>query len=66
MTVADLIRTRRNALGLSQAELAARASTGQAFVSRVESGRSTPTIPVLERLAAALDCEVVLSLAPRR
>lgn len=65
MTAADLIRARRNALGLSQAELAARAGTGQAFVSRVESGRATPTLPALQRLAAALDCDVVLSLAPR-
>ena len=54
MTAADLIRARRNALGLSLAELAARAGTGQAFVSRVESGRTTPTLPVLQGV-----CEVV-------
>ncbi|MFC1403019.1 MULTISPECIES: helix-turn-helix domain-containing protein [Streptacidiphilus] len=66
MTAAELIRNRRTALGLSQAELAARAGTGQAFVSRVESGRTTPTLPVLQRLAAALDCDVVLDLEPHR
>nr|WP_133996736.1 helix-turn-helix transcriptional regulator [Streptomyces sp. 846.5] len=66
MTAADLIRARRTALGLSQAELAIRAGTGQAFVSRVESGKTTPTLPVLQRLATALDCDLVLDLAPRR
>ena len=65
MTAAELIRSRRSELGLSQAELAARAGTGQAFVSRVESGKTTPTLPVLQRLAAALDCDLILGLAPR-
>ena len=65
MTAAELIRSRRGELGLSQAELAARAGTGQAFVSRVESGKTTPTLSVLQRLAAALDCDLILDLAPR-
>ncbi|MFF4531765.1 helix-turn-helix domain-containing protein [Streptomyces sp. NPDC001407] len=65
MTAADLLRARRVALGLSQLELAARAGTGQAFISRVESGKVVPTIPVLQRLAAALECDVVLDFSPR-
>ncbi|MCZ1021212.1 helix-turn-helix transcriptional regulator [Streptomyces noursei] len=63
---ANLIRSRRIELGLSQAELATRAGTGQAFVSRVESGKAIPTIPVLQRLARALECELSMTLAPRR
>lgn len=66
MIAADLVRARRVALGLSQVELAARAGTGQAFISRVESGKVVPTIPVLQRLAAALECEMVLNFSPRR
>ncbi|MGW2187488.1 helix-turn-helix domain-containing protein [Streptomyces sp. NPDC001719] len=65
MTAADLVRARRVALGLSQLELAARTGTGQAFISRVESGKVVPTIPVLQRLAAALECDVVLDFSPR-
>ncbi|MGW1076713.1 helix-turn-helix domain-containing protein [Streptomyces sp. NPDC002537] len=66
LIAADLVRARRMELGLSQAELAARAGTGQAFISRVESGKITPTIPVLQRLATALECDVVLDFSPRR
>ncbi|MDJ0464437.1 helix-turn-helix transcriptional regulator [Streptomyces sp. H27-C3] len=65
MSTADLVRTWRTAQGLSQAELAERAGTGQAVISRIESGKLTPTLPVLERLAAALDCKVILDFAPR-
>ncbi|MEN8655889.1 helix-turn-helix transcriptional regulator [Streptomyces sp. 21So2-11] len=48
-----------------EAELAERAGTGQAVISRIESGKLTPTLAVLERLAAALDCKVILDFAPR-
>ncbi|ARZ65781.1 helix-turn-helix transcriptional regulator [Streptomyces sp. HU2014] len=63
---ADLVRARRVQLGMSQAELAARAGTGQAFVSRVESGKTIPTLPVLQRLATALECDVALDFLPHR
>ena len=65
MTAGELIRTRRTELGLSQAQLAERADTGQALVSRIESGRTTPTLSVLQRLASALDCDLALRLVPR-
>ncbi|WP_344961826.1 helix-turn-helix transcriptional regulator [Streptomyces thioluteus] len=35
-------------------------------MSRVESGKAIPTIPVLQRLAAALECEITVSLTPYR
>ncbi|MFE0044535.1 helix-turn-helix domain-containing protein [Streptomyces albireticuli] len=60
------MRSRRVQLGMSQAELAARAGTGQAFVSRVESGKIIPTLPVLQRLATALECDVSLDFRPHR
>ncbi|MCD9145655.1 helix-turn-helix domain-containing protein [Streptomyces albireticuli] len=46
--------------------LAARAGTGQAFVSRVESGKIIPTLPVLQCLATALECDVSLDFLPHR
>jgi hypothetical protein len=34
-------------------------------VARFEAGGTVPTIPVLERLANALEAELVVRLAPR-
>jgi transcriptional regulator with XRE-family HTH domain len=50
------VRARRTAAGLSVAELARRAGVSGPFVSQLEGGRSSVSIPVLYRLAAALDC----------
>ncbi|MFF9310657.1 helix-turn-helix domain-containing protein [Streptomyces sp. NPDC014748] len=58
------VRDRRTALGMTQSQLAARAGMTQAAVSRLEHGGSTPTIPLLERLAAALDSTLHLDIAP--
>jgi transcriptional regulator with XRE-family HTH domain len=64
VTAGELIRARRIELGLSQLQLVERAGTGQALVSRIESGRTLPTLSVLQRLATALDCDLVLDLMP--
>ncbi len=58
------VRDRRTALGMTQTQLAARAGMTQAAVSRLEHGGSVPTIPLLERLAAALDATLHLDIAP--
>lgn len=65
MSTAELVRSRRLQSGLTQSQLAARADTTQAVVSRIESGKLSPTVPVLQRLAAAMDCDVVLAFTPR-
>lgn len=54
--VGAAVRARRTAAGLSVAELARRAQVSGPFVSQLESGRSSVSIPVLYRLASALDC----------
>ncbi|MEU2601542.1 helix-turn-helix transcriptional regulator [Streptomyces hirsutus] len=46
---------RRIELGLSQAEPADRAGMTQPQVSRMEGGDTVPTLPLLRRLAKALD-----------
>lgn len=46
---------RRIELGLSQAELAERAGMTQPQVSRMEGGDTVPTLPLLRRLAKALE-----------
>lgn len=51
----------RNALGLSVAELAMRASLTGDDIECIEEGGTEPTIPLLRRLAAALNAEVHLT-----
>ena len=59
-----VVRERRLALGLSQTELARRAGMTQPALSRLEAGGATPTIGLLERLAHALDADLVVTIVP--
>jgi HTH-type transcriptional regulator/antitoxin HipB len=61
--LAEAVR-RREELGLSQQQLAERAGMTQAGVARHEAGGTTPTIPVLGRLASALGLQLTISLGP--
>ena len=62
--LAEAIRARREELCWSQRQLAERAGMTQPGVARFEAGGTTPTLPVLERLATALGLTVTISLAP--
>ena len=46
--------------GWSQSELAQRAGTKQANISRIESGLSNPSVKVLQKLATAFGTQVVI------
>lgn len=59
---AELIRARRRA-GLSQAELAARMSTSQSAIARLESGQTLPSTKTLLRFAKATGSRVHLRLS---
>ena len=48
--------------GLTQEKLAKKINTKQESISRVESGRVTPTIPFLKRIAQALDSKLEVRL----
>jgi DNA-binding XRE family transcriptional regulator len=52
--IAKLVASRREALGLSQRELAKQAGVNHAVISRLESGEHAPSPRTLERLADAL------------
>ena len=65
MTPGEMVRERREELGWTQTRLAEAAGTGQALVSRVESGRVNPTVELLARLADAMQAELSLSMSPR-
>lgn len=53
---------RRIELGLSRTELAERAGMTQPQVSRMEGGDTVPTLPLLRRLAKALDGTLNLAM----
>jgi ribosome-binding protein aMBF1 (putative translation factor) len=53
---------RRTELGISQAELARRARMTQPQVSKLELGGTVPTLPLLARLADALDASLTIAL----
>ena len=48
--------------GYSQAELAKKAGTKQAVISRIESGESEPRIDTVNKIAKALDKKVKIDL----
>jgi transcriptional regulator with XRE-family HTH domain len=60
----ELLRRAREARGLTQGELAARAGTSQEQVSRWESGKRSPTVDQLARLLAVLGYELTLQEVP--
>lgn len=64
LAIGRMVRNLRVAAGLSQTELARRADMTQPALSRLELGGSVPTINVLDRLANALDAELVVALTP--
>jgi ribosome-binding protein aMBF1 (putative translation factor) len=49
----------------SQSQLAQASGMTQSAVARFEAGGTVPTLPVLERLAAALDVSLNVSFEPR-
>ena len=58
------VRQQRQLRDLSQRQLAALAEVNQAAVARIERGERAPTIPVLERLFAAMDVQLVVGVEP--
>jgi ribosome-binding protein aMBF1 (putative translation factor) len=60
--IAAHIRERRYELDLTQKEVAEQAGTSHSFISKVEGGDHIPTIPVLKRILAALDEELLIGI----
>lgn len=64
MDAGELLRQRRLAHGVSQRELALRAGTRQATISRIENGREIPTTDRLAQLLTALGDRLELRAVP--
>jgi ribosome-binding protein aMBF1 (putative translation factor) len=60
--IAAHIRERRYELELTQQDVADRAGTSHSFISKLERGDHIPTIPVLQRVLAVLDEELLIGV----
>jgi HTH-type transcriptional regulator/antitoxin HipB len=58
------VRTLRERRGWTQTELAERSGMTQSAMARFEAGGTIPTLPVLERIAAALQMRLSIALTP--
>lgn len=58
------LRQAREARSLSQAQLAELVGTKQPAIARLESGRVTPRIDLLQKIARALNMKLVIRLDP--
>ena len=60
--VGELLLTARELTGLTQSQLAARASTSQSAISSMETGNRLPSVRTLMRIAEAAGFELVVGL----
>lgn len=63
--IADDVADRRLERGLSQKELAEKCGTTQSAIARLEAGGRPPRIDTLQRIANALECELLVQLRER-
>ena len=64
MTAGELLRETRGRHGLTQKQLAIRARTSQAAISRIERGVVSPTVETLAELLWLMNEELVLGTEP--
>lgn len=66
--IGDILREKREKLGMSQEEVAERAGVDRTYVSILERGLKSPTLETLEKICEALSTlpERVIEAARRR
>lgn len=62
-TIGELVRSRRRALGISQADAAELAGVSVHTLSNIESGKGNPTVEVLEKVLSVLGLELRVEVA---
>ncbi len=62
----DWIRIVRNALRMTQAELAQRAGVSQPHLAGIEKGKINPQLSTLKKIFNAMSCDVVVEPRPRK
>lgn len=61
-TIAQAVIGKRLEKGLTQAELAKKIGTKQSAISRLESGNYNPSLNFLEKVASALNLNLIVSM----
>ena len=65
--LADQMLKARSKAGLTQDAVAERMGTTKSAISRLESaGRHTPSLATLKKYASAVDCDLQVTLVPRK
>lgn len=62
----DLLRKARDRAGLTQSELAERAGVAQSVISAYETGKRSPSLPMLAKLVEATGHGLVIELTTKR
>lgn len=62
MVIAEILKERRQTLGISQVDLAEMAGVGIATVKSIECGKANPSIRTLVSIAEVLGLELTLTL----
>lgn len=62
MQLSSIIKERRQALGLSQLDLAEMAGIGIATVKSIETDKANPSIRIVEALSEVLGLELMLKI----
>lgn len=57
---ADILREARKEAGITQAELADRIGADKSYISKIEHGKTVPTVSSFYRIVAALGMQVTL------
>lgn len=57
---AQILREARKEAGITQAELAARIGADKSYISKIEHGKTVPTVSSFYRIVAAMGMQVLL------
>lgn len=57
---ADILREARKEAGITQSELASRIGADKSYISKIEHGKTVPTVSSFYRIVAALGMQVTL------
>ena len=60
---AQILKEARKEMGVTQAELAARIGADKSYISRIEHGKTVPTVSSFYRIVSALGLQVHLTRA---
>jgi len=60
------VKNIREAMGLTQKQLASRVGSSQQSIARLEKNEVSPTVETLQKTANALGCDLLITFAPKQ